>query len=155
MVGRVWENDFQPSRVEPSLSDVPPTATLSIQTPGGIVPDSPSVAGSLNVRNASNTVWPAYAERLHVSCFQAPEKPVKPGTFATAVGNASGLCSDVVSVQATLWYVRPSSVETWTKPKSQPSSSFQSASKVTAAPEPVGTATCLTIASSRSSAAPE
>ena len=72
-----------------------------------------------------------------------------------AVGSASGLMSVVVSVHATLSYVPPPSVETWTKPKSQPSSSFQRASKVSDASAPVGTATSRTIASSRSSAAPE
>ena len=57
--GRTCVNDCQPSRLEPSLISVPPTRTSSTHAPGGTAADSPRVAGSLNVRKASSTVWPA------------------------------------------------------------------------------------------------
>ena len=77
---------------------------------------------------------------------------MKPGTLALAVGSASGLVVVVVSVHGMLVYVKPPSVEIWTKPKSQPSSSFHSASNVS---EPPLAVTCLTIAASRLFPKPE
>src|SRR6187401_2896464 len=112
----------------PVLSTEPSTTTLSTQKPGGIDAPLPSVPGSLNARNESSTLWFAYVETSHVCAFQPTESPVKPGTFCTAVGKAPGSWSDVVSVQLRLLYVSPLSVEIWTKPKSQPVSSFHWAS---------------------------
>src|SRR5262249_25452214 len=53
--GRTCVGDCQPVSVEPSETTVDPIATLSTQKPGSTAALSPSVAGSLNVRNARST----------------------------------------------------------------------------------------------------
>ncbi len=63
---------------------------------------------------------------------------MKPGRLSTAAGPASGSWADVVSAVDRLFQVAPLSVETWTKPKSQPSSVSHSASNVRLG-DPAGT----------------
>src|SRR5436190_10563537 len=147
-------HDFHPVRLVPFETRVEPTLTLSTQKPVGYDGSVPSVAGSLNARNARSTDCPAYAERSQLCGLNPADEPVKPGRFSTAVVSAPGSASVLVSVHARLVYVAPPSTEIWAKPKSQVSSSFQRASNVSFG-EPLGTLTVVTIASSRSSAAPD
>src|SRR5262245_5338386 len=72
LVGWTCVIDFHDAMSEPSEISVEPILTLSTQKPGSTAALSPSVAGSLNVRNASRTS-PLYPDRLQVSAFQAPE----------------------------------------------------------------------------------
>jgi hypothetical protein len=74
--------------------------------------------------------------------------------FWATVAMAPGSCSDVVSALPRLVYVWPPSVETWTKPKSQPSSVSNLVSNVSVGLS-AGTVSSRTIARSRFGPGPE
>src|SRR4051812_45866299 len=92
-----WNSDIDchPAMLEPSKT-CEPTVMLSTQKPAGFVSSAPNVSGSLYERNCSAIVFPAYGARLQVTCCHPLTMPVKPGTFALAVGSAPGSVSDVV-----------------------------------------------------------
>src|SRR4051794_17886776 len=138
-----WNSDIDchPAMLEPSKT-CEPTVMLSTQNPAGFVSSAPNVSGSLYERNCSAIVCPAYGARLQVTCCQPLTMPVKPGTFAFAVGSAPGSVVAVVyGGHDRLVYDAPPSVETWTKPKAPPAPSFPYAAEDTRAPPPGRTGT--------------
>src|SRR5262245_65812894 len=94
--GRNSDIDCQPAMLAPSKT-CEPTVMLSTQKPAGFVSSAPNVSGSLYERNCSAIVCPAYGARLQVTCCHPLTMPVKPGTFALAVGSAPGSVAEVVS----------------------------------------------------------
>ncbi len=90
--GFVSVNDFQPARLDPSEMSVPADPHVVDPESRVCVPGRlPSVAGSLNALNArEDGLTRVRREAARLWPEPDSEKPVKPGTFSTAVGSASG-----------------------------------------------------------------
>ena len=96
--GWICVRDFHPLRLVPFEIDCPSRVTSPTQYPGRITPPS------VTYRKARITSSPAYLWRLHRSVTNPPELPSKPGPSGASIE----------SVQWTLLYFLPPSVETWT-----------------------------------------